>query len=118
MLHQAFLALDPVRLFEQVKNLQQALFVHAMPIFADFKERSDIPVRHFCVEACLAGAPRTNPLIVEPVTEQHEERKQPPSMQVLLDWPRTRHDPFKGEWELIASWALAHPLTPKRASTS
>ncbi len=80
-----------------------------MPIFAGFKERSDSPVRHFCVEACLAGAHATNPLFVEPVTEQHEESEQPPPMQVLLDWPRTRHDPFKGEWELIASWVLAHP---------
>jgi len=77
-LHQAFLAFDPVRLFEQVKDLQQALFAYAVPVFADFKERSDIPVRRFGVEACLAGSLAPNPLIVEPVTELHEESEQPP----------------------------------------
>jgi hypothetical protein len=107
-LQQAFLALDPVRLFEQVKDLQQALFVHAVPVFAGFKERLDIPVRRFGVEVCLAGAHAANPLFVEPVTEQHEGSDQPPLIQVLLDWPRTCHDPFKGEWELIASLVLAH----------
>jgi site-specific recombinase XerD len=108
-LQQAFLALDPVRLFEQVKDLQQALFAYAIPVFAHAKKPSDRPVRRFGVEACLAGAHATNPLFVEPVTEQHEGSEQPPSLQLLLDWPRTRHDPFKGEWELIASLVLAHP---------
>jgi hypothetical protein len=66
-------------------------------------------VRQFCVEQCLPGASVSKALLREQICEQHEQAQEQPSIRSLLDWPRTRHDPFKEVWELIVSWVLAYP---------
>ncbi|BCL83687.1 hypothetical protein ccbrp13_61520 [Ktedonobacteria bacterium brp13] len=111
-LQQVFQALDPVCLFEQVKALQQALFVHSASV-SPRSEGELIPLRRFCVEDCLMAsfAPSLTPdaLIPETIAAQHEKPEELPSTRLLLEWHRTRNDPFKDVWELIASWVLAHP---------
>lgn len=99
-------ACDPVLLFAQVKDMQQALFARTEGAAG---ETEALPVRRFCVERCLPASRAADTLPSELVLEQHEQVHEQPLMQTLLDWPRTRHDPFKDVWELIVSWVLAHP---------
>ncbi len=102
-------ALDPVRLFEQVKELQQALFVHSTSASPRREETARVPLRRFCVEGCTTGAPAADVLSPEMVYQPHEKADELPAAHSLLEWHRTRNDPFKEVWELIASWVLAHP---------
>jgi hypothetical protein len=92
-----------------VKDVQQALFVHAKPVSVGLGKTTDIPLRRFCVERCTPGSPAPDALPSERIAEPHEKVETTPSKPSLLDWHRTRNDPFKHDWELIASWVLAHP---------
>jgi site-specific recombinase XerD len=108
-LQQGFRALDPVRLFEQVQVLQEAFFVHAKEVSSGWEETAEGPVRRFDLEGCVAGSPLSCALFVQRRTEPYQQADESPAPGFLLDWPRTRNDPFKEVWELIASWILAHP---------
>jgi hypothetical protein len=50
-----FRELNPVQLFEQVKNLQQALFVHAVSAPPHAKEAA-VAIQRFSLEGCLSGS--------------------------------------------------------------
>ncbi len=112
-LMQVFHALDPVRLLQQVKEVQQALFVHGRSASHSSEETAAIPLRRFCVERCLTGPSALDAFTTGMGDEQQEEADEPPLTRSLLEWHRTCNDPFKEVWELIASWVLAHP---KRSS--
>ncbi|EFH86194.1 integrase family protein [Ktedonobacter racemifer DSM 44963] len=105
-LMQMFRVIDPILLFAQVKEMQQALFTRTESATG---ETETLPVRRFCVERCLPTSLAADVLPSALILEQHEQVHESPSLQTLLDWPRTRHDPFKDVWELIASWVIAHP---------
>jgi len=102
-------ALDPVRLFEQVKDLQQAFFVHSMSASPRSEKTADVPLRRFCVQDCTAGSLEAGVLTAERGSEQHPKGEELPSLSSLLQWHRTRNDPFKDVWELIAAFVLTHP---------
>ncbi len=102
-------ALDPVRLFEQVKELQQALFIHATSASPRFEETAVVPVQRFSVERCTTGSPLAEILCPEMVRQPQKQGDELPSICSLLEWHRTCHDPFKEVWELVASWVLVHP---------
>jgi hypothetical protein len=102
-------ALDPVRLFEQVQELQQALFIHATSASPRFEETAVVPVQRFSVERCTTGSPLAEILCPEMVCQPQKQGDELPSICSLLEWHRTCHDPFKEVWELIASWVLVHP---------
>lgn len=108
-LQQGSQVLDPVHLFEQVKELQQALFVHAKTTVSDTEETAEVPLRQFDLEGCVTGSPETSVLFAEKSMGPHQQAEELSSRAALLDWQRTRNDPFKEVWELIASWILAHP---------
>ena len=102
-------ALDPIRLFQQLEQLQQAVFRCAegsSPLVSS--PRSD-PLRVFSGAQCTAGnlpeernAPDPTPGLKTLYREQ-ERRKR------VLGWRRTHKDPFEGEWEQIFSWLIANP---------
>ena len=101
--------LDPIGLFHQLKQLQQAVFRCAAGCspFVSFPLAD--PVHVFSVEQCTAGKlpAERNPTApnagLETLYREQEKRKR------VLGWRRTHKDPFAGEWEQIFSWLQANP---------
>lgn len=61
------------------------------------------------MEDCLAELAVNEVLRRGQAVKHDEEAEASTTTQLLLGWPRTRHDPFKEVWELIATWVQAHP---------
>jgi hypothetical protein len=104
-----FQELDPVRLFEQVKELQQALFLHMTGVSPHAKEVTSVPVQRFSVEGCTTGSSVAEVLASEMVCLSPQNSDALPSTSTLLAWHRTCNDPFNDTWKLIASWVVVHP---------
>jgi hypothetical protein len=102
-------ALDPIRLFQQLLSLQQAIFRCAEGCPPFVSSILPAPIRVFVVEACLAGKPPVERSEPDPaanfqiLSREQERRKR------VLGLRRTKTDPFAGEWEQIISWVLANP---------
>ena len=102
-------ALDPIRLFQQLEQLQQAVFRCAVDGSPFAPSIPPAPPHIFAVERCLAGdvlAERSAPdptAGFEILYREQERRKR------VLGWRRTHKDPFEGEWEQIFSWLVANP---------
>lgn len=101
-------ALDPVRLFEQITHLQQAFFVHTT-LPASCNQENVVPFHQFCLAACTSGSLEGDLLLPSQRNQPHEQTDAPSSTRSLLAWHRTRHDPFKEVWDVIAAWVLARP---------
>ncbi|GCE22195.1 tyrosine-type recombinase/integrase [Dictyobacter kobayashii] len=108
-LMQMFRAIDPVLLFDQVKELQQALFFHTKGTLGGSAETEECSLRRFCVERCLSGSQEANAFLSALFSEQREPVHEQSPLASLLDWPRTCHDPFHDVWDLIASWVCTSP---------
>jgi hypothetical protein len=113
-------ALDPVRLIEQIKHLQQAILRHAVTFSALVQRTPPALVEVFSVEHCTTRSlPALKP-IPPPVTtpqtsgqelsEQQADRTAPEQ-----EWRRTRPDPFGDVWGHVIAWLRANP---ERSSTS
>jgi len=102
-------ALDPIRLFEQLEQLQQAVFRCAVGCSPFLSSLPSTPLRVFSVGRCMTGtlpSPGSVPDTaagLETLYHEQERRKR------VLGWRRTHKDPFVGEWEQILSWLLANP---------
>jgi hypothetical protein len=100
-------ALDPIRLFEQLKQLQQAVFGCAVGCSPFLSSLPSTPLRVFSVERCMMGTLRSPGSVsatgLETLYREQERRKR------VLGWRRTHKDPFAGEWEQILSWLVANP---------
>jgi hypothetical protein len=102
-------ALDPIRLFEQLEQLQQAVFRCAVGCSPFLSSLPSTPLRVFSVGRCMTGtlpSPGSvpdNAAGLETLYHEQERRKR------VLGWRRTHKDPFAGEWEQILSWLLANP---------
>src|SRR5437016_6386367 len=101
-------ALDPIRLFEQLEQLQQAVFRCATSCSPFVPSLSSAPLRVFSVErSSAANVPDErsvpNPVVFHTLYREQERRKR------VLGWRRTHKDPFEGEWEQIFSWLIANP---------
>jgi hypothetical protein len=102
-------ALDPIRLFQQLEQLQQAVFHCAVNCFPFVPSTTPAPIRVFSVEHCTAGnvpAERSAPDPAAGLQTLYREQEQ---RKLVLGWRRTRKDPFEGEWEQVLSWLMAHP---------
>jgi site-specific recombinase XerD len=95
--------LDPIRLFQQVEQLQQAVF-HCE---RNVGQSTPMPsLRTFALENDL-----TNPFSSLPMGYDEEavpHRKDQESL-LVLNWRRTSKDPFAGQWEQILSWVQVNP---------
>jgi len=102
-------ALDPIHLFQQLEQLQQAVFRYAVGCSPFVSSPLSSLLQVFSVEKCTAGklpaeisapAPKAG---LEALYREQERRKR------VLGWGRTHKDPFEGEWEQIMSWLVANP---------
>ena len=101
--------LDPIHLFEQVEQLQQAVFQCAAGCPPFISSLPSTPIRVFSVEQCSAGklpVERSVPDTAEGLETLYREQER---RKRVLGWRRTQKDPFAGEWEHILSWLVANP---------
>ncbi len=112
-----FETLDPVRLLEQAQQAQQVLFLGAVSIFAQSEKRRRLcgSERFRVVGRPLlpSAADALSRMEPEPGTGREEEG--PSGTTTLLEWHRTRNDPFQEQWEVIAKWVRADPTRSCRA---
>jgi hypothetical protein len=108
-LHAVVKALDPIRLFQHLQQLQQAVFLCAVNDPPVNQKTPDASLLRFVLEGCRTeenlsgGMERDEEAVPEnPCQESQESRH-------VLDWRRTRKDPFAGQWEQILSWMQADP---------
>ena len=101
--------LDPIGLFHQLKQLQQAVFRCAVGCAPFVSSPLADPLHIFSVEQCTAGKlpAERNPTApsagLEALCREQERRKR------VLGWRRTHKDPFEGEWDQIFFWLQANP---------
>jgi len=102
-------ALNPIGLFQQLMQLQQAVFRCAVVCSSFVSFPLSDPLHVFSVEQCTAGklpeernapAPTAG---LETLYREQERRKR------VLGWRRTHKDPFEGDWEQVLSWPQANP---------
>jgi Integrase core domain len=102
-------ALDPINLFQQLKQLQQAVFRCSAGCSPFVSFPLSDPLHVFSVEQCTAGKLPEEGNAPDPpagfgtLYREQERRKR------VLGWRRTHKDPFEGEWEQIFSWLIANP---------
>jgi hypothetical protein len=100
--------LDPLRLFQQLERLQQAVFRCALDDSPSSVYAPSPPILLFALADCTIGSLFVEERIIEPTVALLKMREQRHRQQ-CMDWRSTKNDPFTGVWEQIASWVIAHP---------
>jgi hypothetical protein len=94
-------ALDPIGLFQQLEQVQHAVFrcaVSCSPVVSHIPAAS---IRVFAVEQCTAGVLQVEGMAPDPAAGLHTLNREQERRRRVLGWRRTRKDPFEGEWEQI-----------------
>ena len=91
-------AFDPLRLFQQVEQLQQATF--RCEAGQPTPPTLLVP---FDLAACAAELVLREGSATGEVAHEEQQRAS------VLDWRRTGKDPFAGQWEQILTWVQANP---------
>jgi hypothetical protein len=102
-------ALDPLRLFQQVEQLQKAVFRCAVSCSPLVSNTPTTAIRIFSVASCTAGNAPAERNIPDPAAGLHTLYSEQEKRKRVLGWRRTHKDPFAGEWEQITSWLVANP---------
>jgi hypothetical protein len=105
-LHEITAALDPVRLLQQLEQLQQALWRHAVHPTADTCSTATVAfVAQQCADAIISadGISAAAPTLPR---QRRRKRYQPTGRP--HDW-RTRADPFAGDWDQVTTWLREQP---------
>jgi hypothetical protein len=102
-------ALDPIRLFQQVEQLQKAVFRCAIGCSPFVSHAPSTSIRVFSVESCTAGTLPAERSVPDPAAGLHTLFHEQERRKRILGWRRTQIDPFDGEWEQIMSWLVANP---------
>jgi hypothetical protein len=102
-------ALDPIRLFQQLEQLQQADFRCAISCAPFVSNTPAAPIRVFSVERCAMGALSVEGMARDPAAAFRTLYREQERRKRVLGWRRTQKDPFEGEWEQITAWLLANP---------
>jgi site-specific recombinase XerD len=96
-------ALDPLRLLQQVEQLQQAtLRCEAGRPYTD-QPTPPTSLVPFDLATCAAE------LVLQEGSERVEVPHEEQQRVGVLDWRRTGKDPFAGQWEQILTWVQANP---------
>jgi hypothetical protein len=102
-------ALDPLRLLQQLEQLQKALWRHAVKPGTATQNQEMPSTLPFSAKLCAQekvpadGLPATPPSLLKQERKRRYQRSGRPH-----DW-RTRKDPFEGLWDEITSWLEARP---------
>ena len=102
-------ALDPIHLFQQVVQLQQAVFRCAVGCSPFLPSLPSVPLRVFSVERCATRKISVEGSIPDPAAGLQTLYREQERRKRVLGWRRTHKDPFEGEWEQILSWLVANP---------
>ena len=99
-------ALDPVRLLDQIEQLQYALFRCAINASPFSHHQLVTPIQVFAWERCTDGS---LPPCLHPAPAGSSTSTKELPVECLLGWKRYRTNPFEEEWECIASCLQEHP---------
>ncbi len=102
-------ALDPIRLFHQLGQLQQAVFRCAVNCSPFVSSTPPAPIHVFSLATCTAGSVPDDRSVPDPAAVLHTLYREQERRKRVLGWQRTHKDPFEGEWEQILSWLMANP---------
>ena len=102
-------ALDPIRLFEQLEQLQQAVFRCAVGCSPFLSSLPSASIHTFSVERCMTGALPVEGSVPNPAAGLETLYREQERRKRVLGWRCTHKDPFEGEWEQIMSWLVANP---------
>jgi hypothetical protein len=102
-------ALDPIRLFQHVESLQNAVFHCAVCCSPCVSQTPSSPIRVFTVERCTAGNVPIERSVPCATAGLHTLYREQEKRKRILSWRCTHKDPFEGEWEQILSWLVANP---------
>ncbi len=107
-------ALDPIRLLQQLEQLQQAVFRCAVGCSPFVSSPLSDPLRVFSVEQCTAGKLPDEGSVPDPTAGLETLYREQERRKRVLGWRRTHKDPFEGEWEQIFSWLHGQSRTEQR----
>jgi hypothetical protein len=101
--------LDPIRLFQQLEQLQQAVFRCAISCAPFVSNTPAAPIRVFSVERCAMGALSVEGMARDPAAALRTLYREQGRRKRVLGWRRTQKDPYAGEWEQVTAWLLVNP---------
>jgi hypothetical protein len=101
-------ALDPIRLFHQLEQLQKAVF-HCAVSCPFASNNPSVTIRVFSLVECTAGNVPGGGSVPDPAATFHTLYREQERRKRVLGWRRTHKDPFEGEWEQVLSWLVANP---------
>ena len=96
-------ALDPLRLFQQVEQLQQATLRCEADRFSVSQPTPTSPLVLFDLAGCAME------LDLQEAREPAELPQEEQESMAFLNWRRTSKDPFAGQWKQILTWMQANP---------
>ena len=96
-------AFDPLRLFQQVEQLQQATLRCEAVRSSAGQPMPPTSLVPFDLTACAAE------LVLQEGSETDEIPHEEQRRASALDWRRTSKDPFAGRWKQILAWVQANP---------
>ena len=96
-------AFDPLRLFQQVEQLQQATLRCEAVRSSAGQPTTPTSLVSFDLVACAAE------LVLPEGGETDEFPNDEQQYAGVLDWSRTSKDPFAGQWKQILTWVQANP---------
>jgi hypothetical protein len=96
-------AFDPLRLFQQVEQLQQGALRCEAGRSCAGQPTPPASLVPFDLAACAAK------LVLPEGSETGEVPHEEQQRAGVLDWRRTSKDPFAGQWEQILAWVQANP---------
>jgi site-specific recombinase XerD len=102
-LHALVTVFDPLRLFQQVEQLQQAILRYEAGRSCAGQPMSPTALVSFDLAACAAE------LVLQEGSEREEFPYEEQKRAGALHWRRTSKDPFAGQWEQILTWVQANP---------
>jgi len=102
-LHALVTAFDPLRLFQQVEQLQLAILRYEAGRSCAGQPMPPTALVSFDLAACAEE------LVLQEGSEREEIPYEEQKRAGVLHWRRTSKDPFVGQWEQILTWVQANP---------